>query len=48
MSGVITGGWGYVWAAYGITAVVLVVYGVTLVTRLREEWSRAAEERSGR
>lgn len=48
MSGVVTGGWGYVWAAYGITAVVLLVYGVTLITRLREEWSRGAEERSGR
>ena len=48
MSGVVSGGWSYVWAAYGITAGVLLVYGVMLVARFREEWSRAAEERSAR
>ena len=41
MNGVVTGGWSYVWAAYAITAAVLVIYGVTLITRLRDEWSRA-------
>ena len=44
-NGVITGGWAYVWAAYGLTTVVLLLYGVTLFTRLREERSRAARER---
>jgi heme exporter protein D len=39
--GVVVGGWGYVWAAYAITAIAFVVYGVILVTRLREERSRA-------
>ncbi len=34
--GVIVGGWSYVWAAYGITAAVFLVYGVTLFVRLRE------------
>jgi hypothetical protein len=34
--GVISGGWEFVWAAYGITAAVFVLYGVSLVTRLRE------------
>jgi heme exporter protein D len=34
--GVITGGWSFVWAAYGITAAVFLVYTVTLITRLRE------------
>ena len=34
--GVITGGWSFVWAAYGITAAAFVVYTVTLITRLRE------------
>jgi hypothetical protein len=43
--GVVTGGWGYVIAAYTITAGVLLVYGVTLITRLREARSRTAEER---
>ncbi|HUP50185.1 MAG TPA: hypothetical protein VNA04_15480 [Thermoanaerobaculia bacterium] len=47
MSGVVTGGWSFVWAAYGITAAALLIYGVTLVTRLREEWSRSREERAG-
>ena len=38
--GYITGGWGFVWAAYGWTAVVLIVYGTSLITRLRRERSR--------
>ena len=37
MNGVVTGGWGFVWAAYGVTAAALFVYGVTLVTRLMKE-----------
>ena len=45
MSGVVTGGWGFVWAAYAITSVTLLVYGVILITRLREEASRSAKER---
>ncbi len=43
--GVVTGGWGFVVAAYTITFSVLAIYGVTLITRFREERSRAAEER---
>ena len=34
--GVISGGWEFVWAAYGITAAVFTVYIVSLVVRLRE------------
>jgi heme exporter protein D len=34
--GVITGGWSFVWAAYGITAAAFLIYTVTLITRLRE------------
>lgn len=45
MTGVVTGGWEFVWAAYGITAAALFIYGVTLVTRLREEVSRGLRER---
>ena len=40
MSGYISGGWGFVWAAYGWTAIVFTVYGASLVTRLRREKSR--------
>ena len=43
--GIVAGGWNFVIAAYGITAAVLVLYGVTLITRLREARTRAAEER---
>lgn len=43
--GVVTGGWNFVIAAYGITAAVLLLYGVTLITRLREARSRSVEER---
>ncbi len=42
--GVVTGGWNFVVAAYTITFVVLAIYGVTLVTRFRDEFRRAAEE----
>ncbi|HEX2059103.1 MAG TPA: hypothetical protein VHK90_00030 [Thermoanaerobaculia bacterium] len=36
MSGVIVGGWEFVIAAYALTAIGFVVYGVSLMTRLRE------------
>jgi hypothetical protein len=36
IEGVITGGWEFVWGAYGMTAAVFVLYGISLVTRLRE------------
>ncbi|HEY6136425.1 MAG TPA: hypothetical protein VI670_01545 [Thermoanaerobaculia bacterium] len=38
--GVVSGGWNFVIAAYGLTAAVLVIYGVTLITRLREARKR--------
>ncbi|HEX2121746.1 MAG TPA: hypothetical protein VHL59_08900 [Thermoanaerobaculia bacterium] len=34
--GVVTGGWGFVWAAYALTAAGFIIYGVMLMTRLRE------------
>lgn len=37
MSGTITGGWGFVWAAYGLSAFVFVTYAISLVTRLGDE-----------
>jgi hypothetical protein len=43
--GIVSGGWNFVIAAYGITAAVLILYGVTLITRLREARTRSAEER---
>ena len=37
MSGVIEGGWAYVWGAYGISAVILIGYAVSLHLRYRDE-----------
>ena len=46
--GVVVGGWEYVWAAYGLSFFVVLVYGVTLITKLREERTRAAQEGNSR
>jgi len=40
MSGMISGGWNYVVAAYSVTAIVLTIYGVTVIARLRNEIAR--------
>jgi hypothetical protein len=45
MTGVVSGGWNFVVAAYSVTALVLAIYGVTVIARLRDELSRAAKER---
>lgn len=45
MTGVVSGGWNYVIAAYSVTTLALLIYGVTLITRLREEASRLREGR---
>lgn len=42
--GMVVGGWNYVVAAYSLTVVVLTVYGVTLITRLREARGSASKE----
>ena len=36
MSGVVVGGWEFVWAAYGITGAVFAIYVISLVHRLRK------------
>jgi len=35
MSGVVVGGWEYVWAAYGITGAAFAIYITSLIVRLR-------------
>jgi heme exporter protein CcmD len=34
--GIVTGGWEFVWAAYGLTAAVLVIYTISVIARLRD------------
>ena len=34
--GVISGSWEFVWAAYGLTAALFIIYTTSLVVRLRE------------
>ena len=34
MNGFVSGGWAFVWAAYGITAFVLVTYAIRVFTRI--------------
>jgi heme exporter protein CcmD len=37
MTGVIEGGWGFVWSAYGASAVILIGYAVSIHRRYRDE-----------
>ena len=36
MSGIIQGGWGFVWAAYALTAFVLLFYTASILVRYRK------------
>jgi len=38
--GMIPGGWNFVVAAYSVTALVLAIYGASVIARLREETRR--------
>jgi hypothetical protein len=44
VSGVVVGGWEYVWAAYAITAAVLIGYTVSLAVRWRSARERALRQ----
>ena len=37
MTGIVTGGWEFVWAAYGITFAALLAYGFHLPRKVRRE-----------
>jgi len=41
-AGVITGGWEFVWAAYGVTAAILTGYAVSVFVRYRAQRRRGA------
>ncbi len=44
MMGMIEGGWEYVWAAYGISAAVLIGYTISVLLRWRSATQRRARE----
>jgi heme exporter protein CcmD len=41
VSGVIEGGWGFVWGAYGASALILIGYAVSIHRRYRDERRRS-------
>jgi heme exporter protein CcmD len=46
-AGVIQGGWGFVVAAYAVTAFVLAAYALSIYLRYRAERRRAARQSGG-
>ena len=48
MNGVVTGGWEFVWGAYALTGVAFLVYGVTIITKLRDEIRRYESDGAAR
>ena len=42
--GAITGGWGFVWAVYGLSFAIYTAYTVSVVLRWRHERLRAEQE----
>jgi hypothetical protein len=42
MNGIVVGGWEFVWAAYALTGLSFLAYGVMVITRLRAAHRRAA------
>ena len=34
--GVVIGGWEFVWAAYGLTTAAFLIYGIAVISKLRE------------
>jgi len=44
--GVVTGGWSYVVAAYSLTTLMLIVYAISLFTRLTEDRGPRTEDQT--
>ena len=44
MNGVITGGWGFVIAAYGLTTIFLAVYTISVIMKYRAEMARSERD----
>lgn len=45
MTGIVVGGWEFVWAAYGITFVALAAYTASVFVRLRSEERETKEQK---
>ncbi len=43
--GIITGGWEFVWAAYGLTFAALAIYGGSLALKIRGEARNDQEQK---
>ena len=48
MSGVIEGGWEFVWAAYTVTTIVFLAYTGSVISRYRKERKRDGATRGSR
>lgn len=46
MTGMISGGWGFVWSAYGVTVATLAIYTIALIVSHRRH-VRELRDRSG-
>jgi hypothetical protein len=44
MTGVVHGGWGFVWTAYAVTATVFILYSLSVFWRYRAERARARRD----
>ncbi len=44
MTGIIEGGWEFVWGAYGASAAILIGYAVSLHLRYRDERGRGRKD----
>jgi len=44
MDGILTGGWEFVWLAYGVSLVVIVSYAASIFVRYRAELGRCDRE----
>lgn len=41
-AGVVVGGWGFVWAAYALSGIAFLGYGISLILKVRSEAARDA------
>jgi heme exporter protein D len=42
MNGIVTGGWSFVWAAYTVSATILVAYSIHVISDFRKSMAKRA------